>query len=73
MVDVLGDAPTRDISPTSGTVFFVSNEARQYISLTVHADDDPEGMEVYSENIVLFYSIKLFYHSFYYKGKGICL
>lgn len=41
-----GSPPIKDISPTSGTVYFVSNEARHMITLSILHDDDPEGLEV---------------------------
>ncbi|CAH1797156.1 unnamed protein product [Owenia fusiformis] len=35
----------RDISPTTGTVYFVSNDARQNIEINILPDDDAEGVE----------------------------
>ena len=43
----LGQAPSRDMSPTSGTIYFVSNEARQMIRINILPDDEPEGKEVW--------------------------
>ncbi|ELU13347.1 hypothetical protein CAPTEDRAFT_91039, partial [Capitella teleta] len=40
-----GETPSNDISPTSGTVYFVSNEARQMITLSVLHDEVPEGLQ----------------------------
>ncbi|KAI0227333.1 hypothetical protein LSAT2_022202 [Lamellibrachia satsuma] len=38
-------APRNDISPTSGSVFFVSHESRQVLTINVLPDDEPEGPE----------------------------
>ena len=46
-VCVLGQAPSKDMSPTSGTIYFVSNEARQMIRINILSDDEPEGKEVW--------------------------
>ncbi len=43
-----GEAPSDDISQTSGTIFFVSNEARQMITVGILPDDIPEGIEVHT-------------------------
>ena len=39
-----------DVSPSSGSIYFVSNEASRQITLSVMPDDLPEGQEV-SQNI----------------------
>lgn len=39
-------APSDDINPTSGALYFVSNEARRQIIISILPDDIPEGKEV---------------------------
>ncbi|XP_014662998.1 PREDICTED: G-protein coupled receptor 98-like isoform X2 [Priapulus caudatus] len=41
-----GGASKADINPTSGTVYFVTNEARQTFNVSILPDDIPEGPEV---------------------------
>ena len=42
----LDASPSEDINPTSGTLHFVSNEARLQIQIFIRPDDIPEGKEV---------------------------
>ena len=41
-----GDEVVSDISPSSGQLYFVSNEAHQYLIVDVVQDHHPEGLEV---------------------------
>ncbi|XP_061172919.1 adhesion G-protein coupled receptor V1-like [Saccostrea echinata] len=38
-------SPSEDINPTSGALYFVSNEAQRQIPITILPDDIPEGKE----------------------------
>ncbi|XP_076465116.1 adhesion G-protein coupled receptor V1-like isoform X2 [Babylonia areolata] len=40
-----GEPPTNDISPTSGSMYFVSNEGSLSITVSILPDDVPEGTE----------------------------
>ena len=46
LIRVLGEPLEHDISPVSGSVFFVSHEIRQVLTINVLPDDVPEGIEV---------------------------
>ena len=46
LILVLGEPLEHDISPVSGSVFFVSHEIRQVLTINVLPDDVPEGIEV---------------------------
>ena len=41
------NTPQNDISPTSGSVYFVSHESRQILTINILPDDEPEGPEVH--------------------------
>ena len=44
--ECIGDDPTLDIVPVSGTLQYISSVRQQSIILTVNADDIPEVEEV---------------------------
>lgn len=42
----IGDEPSQDIVPVSGSLQFISNIRQQQIILSINADDIPEVAEV---------------------------
>ena len=48
-----GEQLDSDISPTSGSIYFVSNEASRPITVSILPDDVPEGTEVKTQEVAL--------------------